>query len=57
MSAATSEREMRHMETLSKLLPADGKGENVVELSKVEEVTASQPETKIKPRWGFGTGA
>jgi hypothetical protein len=57
MSAAASEREMRHMETLSKLLPADGKGENVVELSKVEEVTASQPETKIKPRWGFGTGA
>jgi hypothetical protein len=57
MGTAASERDARHMETLSKLLPEVGNAENVIELSTAKEAAASQPEPKKTSLWGFGTGA
>jgi hypothetical protein len=51
IGTAASERDAKHMETLSKLLPEVEKAENVIEISRTKEATPT-PEPEAK-RGGF----
>lgn len=52
MGTAASERDARHMETLSKLLPEVGKAENVIELSPRALEVGSTPAPEPEVKWG-----